>query len=141
MSRSKKEMGRPVCKTLGRKSEYRMDDTTADSSASAETFSGQYADAWIADERAHLIHQQPTGPSVTVRRAQQRQLGRKRKRTNVAAKFAKFLLLFVLSFVWLQADGVDPRHVIARVHLLGRGVVAMVSVSRSTVGLFVVWLR
>ena len=76
-----------------------MDEATANSSASAETFSGQHVDARIADERAHLIHQQPTGPSVTIRRAQQWQLRRKRERTNSATKFAKFLLLFVLSFV------------------------------------------
>jgi len=128
-------------KALRTKSEYRMDEATADSGTSAETFSGQHVGARTADEMAYLIHQRPTGPSITVRIAQRKQLGRERERTNSAAKFAKFLLLFVLSFVWLQANRVNRGHVIAGVRLLRRGVVTMVSVSQSTVGLFVVRLR
>lgn len=66
---------------------------------------------------------------------------REGKGTNRVAKFAKLVLLFGLSVVWLQTDGVYCWHIVARVHLLWWGRIAIVSVSRSNVGLFWVRLR
>ena len=48
------------------KSEYRVDDTTADGSAGAETFASQHLDVRIADKRTHLLRQRLTGPSVAI---------------------------------------------------------------------------
>ena len=50
----------------GKELEYRVDDAAANSSTGAETFASQHLDVWVADKRAHLIHQQLTGPSVIV---------------------------------------------------------------------------
>ena len=56
----------PICRASAIKSEYRIDEATADSSTGAETFASQYGDVRMADERAYLLRQQLIGPSITV---------------------------------------------------------------------------
>lgn len=63
------------------------------------------------------------------------------KGTNGVAEFAILALLFVLSFVRLQTNGVDCWRTVIGFHLLWWGVIAIVSVSWTTVGLYRVRLR
>lgn len=56
--------------SIGKKSEQRVDNATADSSAGAETFESQRGELRSSEEKAYLIRQQLNEPPVTTRKVQ-----------------------------------------------------------------------